>query len=494
MAMAAVLSRRHWWLPCRRWLYLTHRWLGIAGCLLFAMWFLSGLVMMYVGFPALTEQERLRGLSPLRVGEAMVAPATALTALPNGAGAMPPQRMSLEMLHASTPPEPVWRILDAQGRHHAVSARDGRLLGPFDAGQAEAVARAFYGQSGARWTETLERDQWTVPNGLNPLRPLHHIAVGDAAGSELYVSSRTGEVVRDTTRSERLWNWLGAVPHWIYFTPLRADPPLWHDVVVWVSGACIVSALTGIVIGVMRVRLRGRYRSGAVTPYRGWMAWHHVAGLVGGLCMLSWIASGWLSMNPNGWFAHGSIGAAAQLQYQAPGSAFPWPVPNAPAGARELQLQWFAGRPLAVWRDANARMTVADAATGQPAIITAGQIRQAAARLMSDAPMRRMALLHQEDAYWYGHHHTRVLPVWRLEFGNALETWLHIDPDSGQLLGHSDRAARARRWLFNAAHSLDFSWLIRYRPAWDVVVWALSAIGLLVSVSGVVIAWRRLRR
>ena len=37
----------------KRWLYLGHRWLGIVTCLLFAIWFVSGVVMMYVGFPAL---------------------------------------------------------------------------------------------------------------------------------------------------------------------------------------------------------------------------------------------------------------------------------------------------------------------------------------------------------------------------------------------------------------------------------------------------------
>ena len=39
----------------KRWLFLVHRWLGIGICLLFAMWFVSGMVMMYVGYPKLTE-------------------------------------------------------------------------------------------------------------------------------------------------------------------------------------------------------------------------------------------------------------------------------------------------------------------------------------------------------------------------------------------------------------------------------------------------------
>ena len=37
-----------------RTLILTHRYVGVATCLLFVMWFASGVVMMYVGFPQLT--------------------------------------------------------------------------------------------------------------------------------------------------------------------------------------------------------------------------------------------------------------------------------------------------------------------------------------------------------------------------------------------------------------------------------------------------------
>src|SRR5437763_6061484 len=44
---------------------LSHRWLGIAFCLLFAMWFATGIVMHFVPFPALTEAERIDGLAPI---------------------------------------------------------------------------------------------------------------------------------------------------------------------------------------------------------------------------------------------------------------------------------------------------------------------------------------------------------------------------------------------------------------------------------------------
>jgi hypothetical protein len=46
-------------------LILLHRWFGVAFCLLFAMWFASGIVMHFVRFPALSESERIGALPPI---------------------------------------------------------------------------------------------------------------------------------------------------------------------------------------------------------------------------------------------------------------------------------------------------------------------------------------------------------------------------------------------------------------------------------------------
>src|SRR4051794_9484680 len=46
-------------------LTVLHRWLGVAFCLLFAMWFATGIVMHFVPFPALTEAGRIAGLAPV---------------------------------------------------------------------------------------------------------------------------------------------------------------------------------------------------------------------------------------------------------------------------------------------------------------------------------------------------------------------------------------------------------------------------------------------
>ncbi|MGO3926990.1 PepSY domain-containing protein, partial [Rhodopseudomonas pseudopalustris] len=58
----------------KRWLYLGHRWLGIASCVLFAIWFVSGVVMMYVAFPSFDTRERWASLPDLALSKVRLAP------------------------------------------------------------------------------------------------------------------------------------------------------------------------------------------------------------------------------------------------------------------------------------------------------------------------------------------------------------------------------------------------------------------------------------
>src|SRR4030095_14381039 len=164
--------------------------------------------------------------------------------------------------------------------------------------------------------ELASPDQWTVPKGLDSHRPLYRIALNDDPGTELYVSSTTGEVVRDTARRERVWNYAGSVAHWIYPTVLRRDWRAW-DVTVWsLSLIALVTAISGAVLGTLRARVE---RWLILTPYRGWHAWHHWLGLTCMIFVLTWIFSGWLSMDHGRLFSTGkavpseaaSLGGAA---------------------------------------------------------------------------------------------------------------------------------------------------------------------------------------
>ena len=50
------------------------------------------------------------------------------------------------------------------------------------------------------------------------------------------------------------------------------------------------------------------------------------------------------------------------------------------------------------------------------------------------------------------------------------------------------------RWLYHGLHSLDFPWLYKYRPLWDIVVITLMLGGTAVCVTSLMLAWRVLAR
>ncbi|MFB9269731.1 PepSY domain-containing protein [Bradyrhizobium erythrophlei] len=482
--MRRALIRR-----ARRWLYITHRWIGIATCLLFTMWFMSGVVMMYVAFPQLTDHERWSALPPLAWDKVRATPDRAMAI----AGFTEyPRELRLNMLNDT----PVYRLLGWDGTRKTVSAVDGRIIDRITPGEALAVTGFHRNAARPRMINTIDRDQWSVTARFDPLRPLFRIALGDDAGTELYVSARTGEIALDTTRTERIWNWLGSIPHWIYPTVLRKDGTMWRQVVFWISGICIIVAVTGFWIGILRLRLRRRYASGAVTPYRGWMAWHHVAGLVGGISVVTWIFSGWLSLNPGDYFS--GRGMPRDMMARYGGHDAPQIVAEfsskPQSAAVEARFTWLGGRPLMVLVGRDGHENIADPPTGLPTTVSVEQIFAAASRLLPNATMILRRRLEQPDAYWYSHHHERQVPVLRVGFDDTGQTWFHIDPLTGDVLGRIDDSGRTYRWLFNALHSLDFPLLLNHRPAWDAIVWLSSLLGMIVSASGIVIGWRRLSR
>ncbi len=473
----------------RRLLYFGHRWSGIILCLFFAVWFVSGVVMMYVPFPSFRAPERIAGAPPIDWAQVRVGPGAVLGEL----GALPDE-MRLEMSGG----RPVYRIVTSDGRI-AIGADTGGRIGPVDAGQARRIASAF-GRAPAVSVDLVARDQWVITRAFARQAPFWRVRLGDGTRTDLYVARATGEIVQNTNAHERFWNWLGAVPHWIYFSALRVHQEPWRQVVLWTSGIGMLGAVAGIWIGLLRVRIRRRYRSGAVTPYRGWMKWHHVIGLVGGLFLVTWVFSGWLSMSPWGGF-HGGNGKAIAARYAGDRPGFPQTdvaaLARSAAGAREVRFGWLGGHPVMEAWYAGAEAVLLDGATARRRTLSTAEIAGVARSAMPGAALASVTRMDRYDRYWYDtgdpRNGTRALPVLRLVFDDPRETWLHIAPGTGELPGQSDTGSRTYRWLFNALHSFDLPLLLEWRPLRDGLMWLLSASGLAISISGIVIGWRRLR-
>ena len=92
-------------------LILVHRWLGILFCLLFAMWFASGIVMHFVPFPSLTEAERIDGLAAIEASPDLRSPAEAAGAVKDAARVRLLQRDDgpVYLVSSAVRREGVWR-------------------------------------------------------------------------------------------------------------------------------------------------------------------------------------------------------------------------------------------------------------------------------------------------------------------------------------------------------------------------------------------------
>jgi uncharacterized iron-regulated membrane protein len=504
-----------------RQLYLWHRYFGIALCFLFALWFVSGVAMMYVRMPILFPADRFAYLSQFNPADVALSPAEAS----ERAGlADPPRRMRL----VSLLDRPIYFLLPRGERWRGVYADSGERLEGVSPAIARVIAARAYPASDPQYVRTVETiDQWTLTNSLNLQRPLHRIAINDDAGTEIYVSSVTGEIVMRTTQRERALAWIGPIIHWGAPEMLRTRVALWRQSILWVSFAGIALVVSGMVIGVMRYRRKGyQLRVGTSTsPYTGWKRWHHWGGLTFGLVTLTWMVSGWLYLNPGG----GRSGPLETITTMSPynvggvradNSSRPEHAASLTGGAlepalfsarvgeawssipdgvppREIEFTRVGGDPyLIVFADWDRSWIVpAERHATRPVRTRFDEhtLTSLAARMIPEARLTEARLVPEYDAYYYsvGSVAPKRLPTFVAKFDDPESTWYYIDPYSGSIFRRYDRYGRVMRWVVNGLHTLDFPLLFANRPAWDLAIIVLSAGGLALSVTGIILGWRR---
>jgi PepSY-associated transmembrane protein len=390
---------------------------------MFAIWFASGMVMVFAGFPSLDDARRLAALPRLAIDPAVPSPARALAHTPVRG------RVRLGVLAG----RPVYRFSDGDRTAGIVNALAGRDVATADPTSLISLAQPYFESADARWTTTIVsvRDQWNVTSPAGAQFPLIRFTAADRAHTEVYISSKTAEVVQVTTRRARLLAWAGAIPHWIYPVALRRHAAAWRWLVLGIAALGAVGSLSGLLLGVWM------WRGGS--PYRTrWMRWHHILGLLFGVFVFTWVGSGAWSLEPFRVGARAAAGRSVllddviepdQLSRFAVEPAYALALCRRDIEPRELELVQMGGRPHYLCRQSpdETRLVVADrptvAVTRTPAVASATPAAEA------------------------------------------------LD-----------------RWIFRGLHCLDFGFLPSRSRAWYTVVLALSAGGLIFSLTGVVVA------
>ncbi len=462
--------------------------------------------MMYWSFPEVTAADRLNHAPALDPSRIRLSPEEAYARLQTDE---PAAEVRLETFDG----RPAYRFGYGLGES-IIYADTGEEQDEVAPEMAYRIATAWTSQppASAKVEENTEEDQWTVSGEFRALRPL--LKYSWPNGEQVYVSTVTGDVVQYTTHASRTEAYFGAIPHWLYFTPLRKNGNNWSRFVIWASGLGTLVAVLGIVIGVWVYSPSKRYRQSEVPssiPYVGQKRWHMIFGLIFGPLACTWAFSGMLSMDPFPQLQSGpNRGASSEINARLkqalrgplpPLSAFAAKSPqdalmqiNSDFRAKELEMIYFKGEP----------MYVATAASGQTRLIPVRgdpssefdpqSIVDVLRRAALPAEVTQVRLVMQYEAYYLDRHNVLPLPVIFLQLADKEQSAYYVDPKTARIVESTNSYSRRNRWLYHGLHSLDFPWLYRYRPLWDILVLTLLIGGTSLCVTSLVLAWRVVRR
>jgi uncharacterized iron-regulated membrane protein len=468
-------------------LVVLHRYLGVAVGLLMVMWFVSGIVMMYVGLPRVTDEERARTLEPISWQACCRFPPRLA---PDNAQLFGAQ---VENVAGAT----VMRVRPAGRAGFVLDLEQGAVV-RVDAEAAREIAldaapRIIGHPATLVEAAEIESDQWTLGR-LRRERPLFRFTFDDAEKTNIYVSGLNAQVVHWTTATERFWSWLGTIPHWLYFAQLRSNVVLWTEIMIWTSVLGAFLTVLGLYLGITQFKARARF-----SPYRGWFYWHHIAGLVFGITTLTFVVSGLISMNPWG-FLEDRRGGGEQGRLE--GGSLKWGEVRASlnairakpemAGSVSFATAPFAGQLYWLATRQDGTVTRLDAEGGS-APMSEIDLAEAAKRVAGDVEIAEQALISEEDAYYFQESEHFVLPIYRVVLKDDESARYYIDPRSGALLQRTDATARWYRWLFGGLHRIDFTAWMRARPLWDIIMLTLMLGGLALTTTGFYLALRRIR-
>jgi len=494
---------------------IIHRWAGVAFCLLFMWWFVSGIFMMYWGYPEVTQADRLERAAVLDPALVKLSPQEAYAGL---AMDEPPTGARL----ASFDGRPAYHFRIGRGSSivYADSGQQQEIFPP-EMLLRTAAAWARLPAESARLELVEEQDQWTIQVNLRSLLPLNKYVFPD--GQQVYVSDSTGEVVQYTTTSSRLFAHLGAIPHWLYYTPLRTNGLLWTRVVVWSSAIATCAALLGLIVGIWMFSPRQRYRHQGVPtsiPYTGQKRLHTILGLTFGVLAMTWAFSGMLSMDPfpellGGGQAKGQgkgKGKAAtpanRLQQALNGGRFQMTRYQAkhpaealaeigPAfAAKQIEFTTYAGDAVLLASNGKGETKLVPVEGAAPDQFTAGRLLSLVRTTAGEQNIAEARMLDKYDLYYLDRTGQRPLPVVYVRLNDEANSRFYIDPSTARVAGRYSDSTRSwvNRWLYHGLHSMDLPWLYNYRPAWDILVLSLMLSCTWLCWTSIVLSYRVLKR
>ena len=487
-----------------KWVRVLHRILGTLLSVFFLMWFLTGLVMLYHRFPRVYDSDRVEHLEILGASDTL----PTIGQLIERVGGKPVRSLRMERYLGQT-----YFNIQTSDSLYVLPAREGEVLHSIrERDFIDKVVRTWCEAPILRIDTLTKLDQWIPFGSMKADLPVYRYYFHDAEQHQLYQSSRTGKVLQFTTRSECIWAWLGAIPHWIYFYQLRQDVDLWSDVVIGLSGTGCIMVLAGLWLGILRWRQHRRKHKEGITPYKKrWYRWHHLAGLLFGLFALTFVFSGMMSMMPlPRWITHSHLQGSPSRYMQADA-----PQPDAYAldyrlvvrnYPEAILLQWsnFRNHPYYVVQTSDDAYYI-DGNKTTPQLLDISKeefveavsdfYRTDSATQALDIPLQVELLDHFETHYRVRSviETEKLLPVWKITASDRDKSVFYMNPRNAAVR-YVDTTSRLNYWAYTALHRMRIGFLNDNSPLRKALIWVLMLGGAVVSTTGIVLGFHSLRR
>lgn len=479
--------------------FTTHRVLGTLLSFLFLVWFLSAFVMMYHSFPMLTPEEIKQKLEVM--DENLPPLDSVLSQLPTGEKV---KQITLSRQVGFT----AFQIETDQNKY-VLPAKIGESAPEVDSAYINKVARIWCKADIVKIDTLNELDQWIPFEQVKKEFPIYKFYYNDEKEHQLYVGSKSGKPLQFTDRDSRLWAYLGAIPHWVYFAQLRSHTDLWKSVVVGSSLIGCFMVISGMWIGIdvwrkTRKKKNKYNKKSAFSPYKKkWYHWHYLTGIVFGITVFTFCFSGMMSLvtipqwickttlkeNPVETIASQPFALDSVGDYRVIFSKY--------KEVKEIEWRHFGN--VNYWMVRNGKKKIYLDATDEKLLPL---------QLTKDEVVRTLSPVHphhQLDVYLLNEFETHyrdmsrmhkgkdLLPVWKVTVNDPDESYYYILPTTGEVK-YLNRADRLRYWTYTALHRLRIPGLNSSPNLRKTVLWVLLLGGTAVSLTGVVLGVGYIKR
>nr|WP_321357623.1 PepSY domain-containing protein [uncultured Draconibacterium sp.] len=469
-----------------------HKITGSLLSLLFLIWFLSGIVLIFDGFPHASREARFNHLSTFTEA--------------NFIGLAPPEtnwkgQVNLELCNG----KPVYRLVTGRKAQQVFDAKTLKPYNNFSEEYANKLASSFSGSPVKKTELQNEFDQWVPWSYYKPLLPFYKCYINNPSHTVLYISQKTGEIVQQTDRKSRWAARCGAIPHWIYLKNIRPKQGLWMNLVIILSAIGVLVSLTGIIAGFLRFK-KGK----GITPYKKlFYKWHHIFGFIFGLFVFTFILSGLFSViDVPDWMVfiptknEKKINWGQKLDLAKHPAIFPYKIYEAleqKEGIRKVSWKNMHGTPSYFVYYNNYQIPVVYQLTGDSIQKHTGysisEIEKIAKGYLGETAF---SIIQQEkyDNYYSGSAmYYWPEPVYKLVADDAAQTWIYINPATAEQVKRYTKNTRLRRWLYQGLHKFNFQFLKEEAEWFRKLLLIITSLGgIAVSITGVWLSKKWLRR